>query len=357
MTPKRLNELLHRFGRCRIAILGDFFLDKYYDVDPRLAEISVETGKTAHQVAGIRRSPGAAGTVVSNLAALKPGKLHALGFIGDDGDGLELVRGLETIGCDTRHLVRAAGRVTPLYLKPRDMHDPSLAGEHSRYDVKNRTKTPRALEDRIIATLDAALPHMDAVIIADQIADDDLGVITRRVSAALAARARQHSRIVFFADSRAHIHFFRNVMIKPNQFEAVKKDWPKPGEEISEAQLREAIGALRKQAGAPVVVTRGAKGVLVSDPELTFIRGVRLAGPLDTTGAGDSATAGCVLALAAGATLPEAALMGILVSSITVQQLATTGTATRQQVRERLRLWIEQGASAGRHSGVRASTT
>jgi sugar/nucleoside kinase (ribokinase family) len=86
--------------------------------------------------------------------------------------------------------------------------------------------------------------------------------------------------------------------------------------------------------------------MMVSDPALTFIRGVRLEGPLDPTGAGDSVTAGCTLALAAGASFPEAALAGILVSSITVQQLATTGTATREQVRARLGLWIRQGASA-----------
>jgi hypothetical protein len=46
--------------------------------------------------------------------------------------------------------------------------------------------------------------------------------------------------------------------------------------------------------------------------------------------------------LAAGATLPEAALVGCLVASITVQQLATTGTATPAQVLDRLALWQEQ---------------
>ena len=86
----------------------------------------------------------------------------------------------------------------------------------------------------------------------------------------------------------------------------------------------------------------GARGMVVSDPELTFVPGVRITGPVDPTGAGDSATAGAVLALAAGASLPEAALAGNLVASITVQQLATTGTATPQQVRERLEMWREQ---------------
>jgi len=41
--------------------VGDFFLDKYLDIEPAWAEYSIETGKTAHQVAAIRTSPGAAG--------------------------------------------------------------------------------------------------------------------------------------------------------------------------------------------------------------------------------------------------------------------------------------------------------
>jgi hypothetical protein len=49
------------------------------------------------------------------------------------------------------------------------------------------------------------------------------------------------------------------------------------------------------------------------------------------------------LALAAGATLPEAALVGILVSSITVQQLATTGTASPDELVPRLEMWLAQG--------------
>jgi sugar/nucleoside kinase (ribokinase family) len=59
-----------------------------------------------------------------------------------------------------------------------------------------------------------------------------------------------------------------------------------------------------------------------------------LDGPLDIVGAGDSATAGIVSALCAGATLEEAAIVGNVVASITVQQIGTTGTATQQQVRE-----------------------
>ena len=45
-----LPELLNAIPCLRIAVVGDFFLDKYLVVDPAFAEVSLETGKTAHQV-------------------------------------------------------------------------------------------------------------------------------------------------------------------------------------------------------------------------------------------------------------------------------------------------------------------
>ena len=104
MSPERLAEIVGRFSRSRIAVVGDFFLDKYLDVEPAWAEFSLETGKTAHQVAAIRTSPGAAGTVVCNLAALGAGTLHAVGFTGDDGESYDLRKGLAALGCGTEHL-------------------------------------------------------------------------------------------------------------------------------------------------------------------------------------------------------------------------------------------------------------
>ena len=50
MQIHRLNEILEQFPRHRIAVLGDFFLDKYLEVEPELAEPSLETGRVAHQL-------------------------------------------------------------------------------------------------------------------------------------------------------------------------------------------------------------------------------------------------------------------------------------------------------------------
>jgi bifunctional ADP-heptose synthase (sugar kinase/adenylyltransferase) len=348
MNDDRLRELIARFPTRRIAVVGDFFLDKYLDVDPALAETSIETGKTAHQVVGVRCDAGAAGTVANNLAALGAGTLHAVGFTGDDGEGHDLRAALARIRCSTDHLHRDPGRRTPTYLKPRNAGDPSLAGEHSRYDTKNRLPTPPGLAGRIVDSIDRLLPGLDALVVMDQVEEDDCGAATAAVREAVADRARRFPRVVFWADSRRRIRLYRNVIIKPNQFEAVGRDSPGLDEEVGLADLERAVMDLRRTTGAPVCATRGAKGMAVSDPAWTVVPGVRVEGPTDPTGAGDSATAGAVLALCAGATLPEAALVGNLVASITVQQLATTGVARPEELPPRLALWRRQnGGSKG----------
>ena len=342
LEPERLAELIWRFPAARIAVLGDFFLDKYLDVDPRLEEVSLETEKAAHQVVGIRCSPGAAGTVASNLAALGTGKLHAIGFTGEDGEGFDLRRALQKIGCSTRHLHTVPERRTPTYLKPRDSRDPTLAGEHSRYDTKNRERTPESLEKAIVDSMDALLPELDALIVMDQVEERDCGVVTAAVREAVAERVTRYPDVIFWADSRRRIREFRGVIIKPNQFEAVGKENPAPGEEVDLELLRSAVLELRAEMGAPVVVTRGPLGMAVSDPEWTIVPGVKVEGEIDSTGAGDSATAGAVLALCARASLPEAAVVGNLVASITIQQLGTTGVARPQELPPRLDLWRRQ---------------
>jgi sugar/nucleoside kinase (ribokinase family) len=342
LSRERLEELLKGFPKSRIAVVGDFFLDKYLEVNPAWDEPSLETGKVAHQVAAIRVSPGAAGTVVSNLQALGAGELHAIGFTGDDGEGYELRRALERLGCTTNHLPTMPGRFTPTYLKPRDMTLSGLEGEHSRYDTKNRTPTPKAIEERTLASLGALLPRVDALVILDQVEQENCGVITKTVRESLSQLAPKHPRVVFWADSRRRIRQFQNVMIKPNQFEALGLDSPKEGDSIPLEVLLPHAAEIRGQTKAPLYITRGSQGVLVYDGDATLIPGIKITAPIDPTGAGDSFTAGSVLALCAGASLSEAAIIGTLVASLTVLQLSTTGTAKPEQLPPRLDEWLAQ---------------
>jgi bifunctional ADP-heptose synthase (sugar kinase/adenylyltransferase) len=343
MKSDRLQDMIRRFPQCRIAVIGDFFLDKYLDVDPALAEVSVETGKTAHQVVSIRTSPGAAGTIVNNLASLAAGEIHILGITGDDGEGYDLRKALHGLGSRTEGLVALPGGFTPTYLKPRDSTTSDLSGEHERYDTKNRKPVPRAAQDRILGHLERLLPQVDAVIIQDQVEEKDCGVITAGVREFLAELAGRHPEKVFWADSRSRIGLFRNVMIKVNAREAARQVFPRAAGDPDNEMVIQAVAELRKRTGRPVFVTAGSRGIWVSDPEPALVRGVRVPEPTDPTGAGDSATAGAVLALCAGASPAEAALVANLVASITVQQLAATGTARPAELGPRLEMWRGQG--------------
>ncbi|MCH2212134.1 MAG: PfkB family carbohydrate kinase [Fuerstiella sp.] len=342
LSPERLKSLVECFSDCRIAVVGDFFLDKYLDIDPCLEEPSVETGKPARQVASVRCFPGAAGTVVSNLSALGAGTLHAAGFTGDDGEAWELRRGLTAMRCSTEHLHVVPERFTPTYTKPRNMSVSGLDGEYSRIDIKNRQTTPTETEHAIIASITDLVSEVDAVIVMDQVEARNCGAVTAMVREHLGTLAENNPDVIFWADSRRRIREYRNVITKPNEFELTGNDDPVPGDTVDAAELQSAAAQLRTKTGAPVFVTCGANGMFVTDPQWTAVPGIRLTGEIDTTGAGDSVTAGCVLALCSGASCEQAAVVGNLVASVTVRQLATTGTACSSQLGLCLQTWLEQ---------------
>jgi len=138
LTLKRLEELLANYPTVRIALVGDFFLDKYLDCDRRLSEVSLETGLEAFQVVSVRCYPGAAGTVAANLKALEVGTVCAVGFTGDDGEGYELRRGLERMGVDTTFLFVRSDLLTPTYTKPMMRERDGRVRELNRLDIRNR---------------------------------------------------------------------------------------------------------------------------------------------------------------------------------------------------------------------------
>jgi rfaE bifunctional protein kinase chain/domain len=334
VTLSRLDEILAGMEQAAVAVVGDFFLDKYLEIDPALAETSLETGLEARQVVGIRCQPGAAGTIVANLCALGVRRVVCIGFVGDDGEGFDLLRGLRALGAETQGLVVRADRFTPTYCKPLLLLPDGRLRELERLDTKNRRPTPPDLAHALVRAVREAAPHVRAVIAQDQVQEPECGVITAEMRDALAALAREHPQVVWFGDSRVRIGEYRGLVVKPNRQEACAA--VHPGEPAHDAEgAIPCAAALSARTGRPVYLTLGDRGMaLVTPRRAQLIPTARLEGPLDIVGAGDSATAGIVSALCAGATLEEAGIVGNVVASITVQQIGTTGTATRQQVRQ-----------------------
>jgi len=335
MDAQRLEAILARFPAITVLVIGDYFLDKYLIIDRRLSEVSLETGLEAFQVVEVRPSPGAAGTVASNLRALGVGVV-ALGVVGDDGEGYELKRGLEMMGVDTEPLVQVPDLLTPTYTKPLLRETDGRVQELNRLDIVNRAPLLPEIEDAVISRLRQVIERVQGVIVADQVRAQNCGVVTDRVRDEIVGLAHTHPEVIFAADSRERIGLFRHVILKPNAREAMRAVRPNRQSEATRVEAEECGAELYRQCGRPVFVTLGLDGVLVCDDHgCQHVPAVPIAGPIDIVGAGDSTMAGIVSALCAGASPGEAALIGNLVASITIQQVGTTGTASPEQVRER----------------------
>jgi bifunctional ADP-heptose synthase (sugar kinase/adenylyltransferase) len=354
MDKPRFDELLDWFPSRHLLVVGDFFLDKYLSIDPALSEISLETGLEAYQVVGIRHSPGAAGTVVSNLRALDI-QVSVVGLTGRDGQGFELRQDLQQLDVNIEGLLEAPDRFTPTYTKPmlRAGQPDGPEREINRLDIKNRQPLPAPFEQAIIAQLERLAPTVDGVIIADQVQERNCGVITDAVRTALTRLAETYPTTPFAADSRVRISEFKGIIIKPNLHEAraatpglASQPESSTNSGLQDSAKDTAVDDLMvaRQCGAalfqknrqPVFVTLGERGVLVVDETGdVHIPGIPAAGEIDIVGAGDSAMAGLAAGLSAGGTPEEAAILGNLAASITIQQLGTTGTASRQQLRRR----------------------
>jgi rfaE bifunctional protein kinase chain/domain len=337
LDQSTLSRILDALPGLSIAVVGDLFLDKYLDLDSGLTERSVETGLDAYQVERVRCYPGAGGTVLNNLKALGVGHLHTVSVLGSDGEGFELLRALRERNVETEGVVVRSDRMTPTYTKPMLSQPGGPARELNRLDIKNRTAALADQDRQVIARLEALVSRVAAVIVADQVTERNQGVITEAVRSHLALLADRYPQVIFFADSRSHIGLFRNVLAKPNRSELASALGSGSLVETTPlSEVQQAAQSLARITGRAVYTTVGPEGILYVDRETAcHIPGVPVTGPIDIVGAGDSTTAGIVAALCAGATPVQAARLGCLVASITIQQIGVTGTASPQQVRAR----------------------
>ena len=132
------------------------------------------------------------------------------------------------------------------------------------------------------------------------------------------------------------------MIVKCNNLELMASAPPDQGSPEDPAALQHQAQRLQRQTGNTFFVTRGARGIMAfREGQVISVPAVQVTGPIDIVGAGDATTAGIVLGLALGLTEEEAAVLGCCISSITIQQLGVTGTATVPQVTKRLQLYQE----------------
>jgi bifunctional ADP-heptose synthase (sugar kinase/adenylyltransferase) len=286
--------------------------------------------------------------VAQSLTALGVGWAPAITVIGADGEGYDLKVALQRDGIDTQLAIESPLRRTGTYGKPMMMEPGKPACELERLDIRNITPLPCEIENQVMANLNRHIDELDGVVVIDQATQRNCGVITDRVRQFLGNLAATHPNKVFFADSRCRIGEFRHMITKPNRAELAEAVGLRSAAVANREEILLAGAKLIHLTGKPAVVTMGADGLLVLQGHTgELIPSYMVSGEIDIVGAGDSVTAGMVTALCAGATLQEAALVGNLAASITIQQIGVTGVATPEQLRTRL---VEHNQQQGKQA-------
>src|SRR5689334_1166285 len=220
MSPARFEAITRRYPNLRLALLGDFCLDRYLEIDPSKTEISLETNLPVHNVVNVRSQPGGAGTILNNLVALGIGTIYPIGFAGDDGEGFELLRALRQMpGIRLDGFVQTNQRRTFTYCKPLVITPGKPPVELNRLDSKNWTPTPPQLQTDLAKKLLAIAPAVDAVIVLDQVDRKDTGVVAQELLETMRILSRKKPELLILADSRRGLADFPPVVFKMNAAE------------------------------------------------------------------------------------------------------------------------------------------
>ncbi|MDX1953255.1 MAG: PfkB family carbohydrate kinase [Verrucomicrobiota bacterium] len=335
MRLERFHQITSSYPRLRIAIAGDFCLDRYFEIDPARAEVSIETGLEVYNVMRVRCQPGGAGTILNNLAALGVGQIFPIGFYGDDGEGFELRRSLAARrGVDLRHFISSSALNTFTYSKPLVLEAGRSPRELNRLDLKNWKPTDQNVAQQLAKAIRSVAEQVDALIVLDQVDIPETGVITRIVREALGEIAAAHPSLLILADSRRGLGDFPKLGYKMNAQELARMR--KMGGALSKTEVQALAKDLSQETGKAVFITMAEQGIIGASPgEMPIHRpALPVRGEIDIVGAGDSVTANLTAALAARGTIAEACELAMLASSVVIHQLGTTGTASVAQMEE-----------------------
>ncbi len=307
-----LSVLLDSFPARHILVVGDVVADEYLygqtDRVSREAPVLV----VRHESSEVKL--GGAGNAAANLRALGA-EVTLVGAIGEDAMGVELRKLLEDAGIG----LRAAVAPTT------EMKTRILAGginttrqQMLRVDRGNVPPLSASVAEALVDQLRAAATEVDIILVSDYGA----GVVCEPVRAEL-HRLAERTRVC--VDSRHGLHALAGFhTAKPNEPEL--QVLTGMGVATDESLLLAGKEALDLLECASVLVTRGRKGMVLfekSGRTTIPVHGAREA--VDVTGAGDTVMATFSLALAAGATALQAALLANVAGALVVQK---QGTAT-----------------------------
>lgn len=318
LTNDELQQLIDKWNKVKIMVIGDMIADGY--IEGRISRISREAPVLVLEYAGETIVPGGAANVVHNVAALS-GHVQAVGIIGDDYSGAELVRVLNAKGADPNGLIVDTSR--PTITKTRIMAGGQATVRQQVVRIDKETKQPLAedIATKELTYVQEHLKDVQAVILSDY----GNGSIIPAIREWVIDQCHRLD-IPCIVDSRYDIFAFQGAtVIKQNEAEAALALGI---EQIGDEDLEQAgLKLCRQLAARSLLLTRGAQGMTLFEDSgtITHIPVANVSEVYDVSGAGDTVVAVMALALAGGLGYMEAARLANIAAGVVVRKF---GTAT-----------------------------
>lgn len=331
-TKNRLLNLLDDFAQVEVLVIGDLTLDEF--LTGEVERLSREAPVLILRHEETRQIPGGGANAVYNLAKLGA-KVNVCGLVGDDFQGQALLKIFREVGINIRGIFIDSNRPTVTKTRIAGHARQSVTQQIVRVDRKSDELPSLELQSKLANYIQEQTQKLLGVLCSDY----GDGVFTIPVIKA----ALNHDCVI--VDSQKDLpRFYGATLFTPNLPEAEKA----VGYSIKDEQTLLQAGAdlLKITNAQQILITRGDEGMTLFDLQegkmkIDHIPAFNRTDVFDVTGAGDTVVATLTLALLAGATPWEAAVLGNLAASIVVRVFGTA-TTTIEEMKEALCLFLEE---------------
>jgi rfaE bifunctional protein kinase chain/domain len=304
LTRDRVLHLINRMKTSRVAVVGDIMLDRYLFGDTE--RLSPEAPVPVVTVREREAKLGGAANVAANVAAMGA-KCLLVGPVGDDGDGAAIRQELAVSRLEDRYVLTVAGR--PTTSKTRII---ARSQQIVRIDDEVDTLVEGADLNRLIAAAREALADADALLLEDY----NKGALPPAlILAVMEVAKRRGIPVVVDPKYRQFFEYSGATVFKPNRRELESALGAAVDLQNGNA-LPEVLSRLKVDN---LLVTLGADGMVLVTKDGTLTQIPSIARQIyDVSGAGDTVTAWLGTALAAGASVREAAQLANYAAGVEV---------------------------------------
>ena len=322
MNKNRLKNILKKFSKQKVMVIGDIVADEY--ILGMTSRVSREAPVLILKYDSQTVLPGCGGNAVNNIHSLG-GMVFPVGIVGDDDMGRKLIALLKEKGINTDGIVSDERRLTPTKTRILAGGSNTTKQQVIRIDRENSNIVNKRIEEKLLKIFNGMSKMMDAILVSDY----GLGTISKDILNSINRLAKSGKKVIT-VDSRFDILNYRHITAATPNTEEVEfaLNTTLNGNNIN--RFGKKIISQIKSDG--LLITRGKEGMTLfeKDGGITDIDIYGTDEVADVTGAGDTVISAFTLALAAKASMREAARLANYAVGIVVMKSGTATVTTEE---------------------------